>query len=80
MGFTVLDTEGGSYDLDMGVREVATSLHGQVVSARPTDIDGHAALDVEVSTAPATSSSSSSSMPTTTCCSHWSPVRRRDAT
>ena len=49
MGFTVLDTEGGSYDLDMGVREVATSLHGQVVSARPTDIDGHAALDVEVS-------------------------------
>ena len=49
VGFTVLDTEGGSYDLDMGVREVATSLHGQVVSARPTDIDGHAALDVEVS-------------------------------
>ena len=49
MGFTVLDTEGGSYDLDVGVREVATSLHGQVVSARPTDIDGHAALDVEVS-------------------------------
>jgi hypothetical protein len=49
VGFTVLDTEGGSYDLDMGVREVATSLHGQVVSARQTDIDGHAALDVEVS-------------------------------
>lgn len=49
VGFTVLDTEGGSYDLDTGVREVASSLHGQVVSARPTDIDGHAALDVEVS-------------------------------
>jgi hypothetical protein len=49
VGFTVLDTEGGSYDLDTGVREVASSLDGQVVSARPTDIDGHAALEAEVS-------------------------------
>ncbi|HEY9378206.1 MAG TPA: hypothetical protein VIQ02_14065 [Jiangellaceae bacterium] len=49
VGFNVLDTRGGTYDLDTGVREVATSLHGQVVSARPTDIDGHDAVNVEVS-------------------------------
>jgi hypothetical protein len=49
VGFNVLDTRGGIYDLDTGVREVATSLHGHVVSARPTDIDGHDAVSVEVS-------------------------------
>jgi hypothetical protein len=49
VGFNVLDTRGGSYDLDTGVREVATSLHGRVVSAQPTDIDGFDAVDVEVS-------------------------------
>src|SRR5215207_3103957 len=49
VGFNVLDTDGGSYDLDTGVREVASSLYGRVVSARPTDIDGHDARDVEVS-------------------------------
>ncbi|MGH8825527.1 MAG: hypothetical protein ACRDVN_13770, partial [Jiangellaceae bacterium] len=45
----VLDTNGGRYDFDAGVVEVATSLDGRVVSSRPTAVDGHAAVDVEVS-------------------------------
>ena len=49
VGFNVLDTRGGRYDLDTGVREVATSLQGQVVSAQSTNIDGHDAVNVEVS-------------------------------
>ena len=49
VGFNVLETDGGQYDLETGVREVATSLHGEVVSAQPTDIEGHAAIDVEIS-------------------------------
>jgi hypothetical protein len=49
VGFNVLDTRGGEYDLDTGVREVATTLHGQIVSTRSTDIDGHDAVNVEVS-------------------------------
>jgi hypothetical protein len=49
VGFNVLDTRGGRYDLDTGAREVATRLGGNVVSARPTDIDGHDAVNVEVS-------------------------------
>jgi hypothetical protein len=49
VGFNVLDTYGGAYDLDVGVREVATTLDGQVVSSRPADIDGHDAVNVELS-------------------------------
>ena len=49
VGFNVLDTRGGAYDLDTGVREVATSLHGHIVSTQPTDIDGHDAVSAEIS-------------------------------
>jgi hypothetical protein len=49
VGFNVLDTRGGWYDLDTGVREVATSLDGHVVSTQPTDIDGHDAVNAEIS-------------------------------
>ena len=49
VGFNVLDTRGGSYDLDTGVREVATSLHGQIVSTQPTETDGHDAVSAEIS-------------------------------
>jgi hypothetical protein len=49
VGFNVLDTRGGSYNLDTGVREVASSLHGYIVSQQPSDIDGHDAVNVEVS-------------------------------
>ncbi|MGH8825931.1 MAG: hypothetical protein ACRDVN_15850, partial [Jiangellaceae bacterium] len=44
VGFNVLDTNGGRYDFDAGVVEVATSLDGRVVSSRPTAVDGHAAV------------------------------------
>jgi hypothetical protein len=49
VGFNVLDTRGGHYDFDAGVEQVATSLDGRIVSSRPTAVDGHAAVDVEVS-------------------------------
>ncbi len=49
VGFNVLDTGGGRYDLDEGVQQVAFSLDGTVVSKRETDVDGHDAVDVEVS-------------------------------
>lgn len=49
VGFNVLDTRGGRYDFDAGVEQVATSLDGRIVSSLPTAVDGHAAVDVEVS-------------------------------
>lgn len=49
VGFNVLDTRGGRYDFGAGVDQVASSLDGRVVSSRPTAVDGHAAVDVEVS-------------------------------
>jgi hypothetical protein len=49
VGFNVLDTRGGSYDLDTAVREVATSLRGHIISTQPTDIDGHDAVNAEIS-------------------------------
>jgi hypothetical protein len=49
VGFNVLDTRGGRYDFGAGVAQVATSLDGRIVSSLPTAVDGHAAVDVEVS-------------------------------
>jgi hypothetical protein len=49
VGFNVLDTHGGRYDFDEGVEQVASSLDGEVVSTKETTVDGHDAVDVEVS-------------------------------
>ncbi len=48
VGFNVLDTHGQRYDFAAGVREVASSLDGRVVSTRELDVDGHDAVDVEL--------------------------------
>jgi hypothetical protein len=49
VGFNVLDTHGGHYDFDEGVQQVASRLDGTVVSTKETNVEGHDAVDAEVS-------------------------------
>ena len=80
VGFNVLDTRGGRYDFDAGVRE------GRLHSGRPGRLEsshGHRrpcrGRRGGLLRRWATWCSSNSSMPTTTSCSRWSPGRpRRD--
>ena len=49
VGFNVLDTHGGHYDFDEGIQQVASRLDGTVVSTKETYVEGHDAVDAEVS-------------------------------
>lgn len=49
VGFNIIDTPGASYDLEAGVDGVASTLEGEVVASSDTEVDGHAAVDVEIS-------------------------------
>jgi hypothetical protein len=48
VGFNIIDTHGGDYDLDAGVAGVADTLGGEVVSSVDTEVDGRPAVDVEM--------------------------------
>ena len=49
VGFNVLDTQGGHVDFDECVQQVASTLDGTVVSTKETNVEGHDAVDAEVS-------------------------------
>ena len=48
LGFNIIDTAGGLYDLDAGVAGVADTLGGEVVSLVDTEVSGQDAVDVEM--------------------------------
>lgn len=48
LGFNVIDTPGKDYDFDAGINGVAATLGGEVVSTTETQVDGNAAVDVEM--------------------------------
>lgn len=48
VGFNVIDAPGELYDFAAGVAGVEKSLDGSVVKASDTEVDGHRAVDVEL--------------------------------